>query len=236
RGVTPDDRQGADAEGADPEGADPDVDGPETQDRSADETASDRAGSRWGRRSLRRAVVLVLAAVLIATSVLGRATGPALPGLPPAPAVPVGRAAPGEVRIAGIALTDFDPSRSGDIASGAILANLYDGLTAFDPQLNVRPALARAWDADPQWRRIVFHLRDGLTFSDGSPLGPEDVVRSWRRLLDPKHPAPLAGLLSDVEGAAEYLSGASGDLSTVAITALPGAVEVRFRRSAPWFI
>ena len=39
-----------------------------------------------------------------------------------------------------------------------------------------------------------------------------------------------------MEGAAEYLSGASGDLSTVAITALPGAVEVRFRRSAPWFI
>jgi ABC-type oligopeptide transport system substrate-binding subunit len=180
---------------------------------------------------LRFAAVALLATILVVGAVIGRPTGVPVPGA----LVPVGRAASDEVRIAGVELANFDPALSGDIASGAILANLYEGLTAFDPQLAVRPALASSWDVDAEWRHIVFHVRDGLTFSDGTPLGPRDVVRSWLRVLNPQSPGPLAGLLSDVEGVPEYLSG-TGDASKVAITALPGAVDVRFWRSAPWFI
>jgi oligopeptide transport system substrate-binding protein len=189
------------------------------------------AAGRTGARRLRFVAVALLATVLVIGAIIGRPIGVRVPGA----VAPVSRGASDEVRIAGVELANFDPALSGDIASGAILANLYEGLTAFDPQLAVRPALARSWDVDPQWRHIVFHLRDGLTFSDGTPLGPQDVVRSWLRVLNPQHPGPLAGLLSDVEGVPEYLSGA-GDASKVAITALPGAVDVRFWRSAPWFI
>lgn len=195
------------------------------------ESLTRSATSRTGTRRLRFVAVAVLATILAAGAIIGRPNGVAVPGA----AVPVGRAASDEVRVAGVELANFDPALSGDIASGAILANLYEGLTAFDPQLAVRPALARSWDVDPQWRHIVFHLRDGLTFSDGTPLGPQDVVRSWLRVLNPQSPGPLAGLLSDVEGVPEYLSG-TGDPSRVAITALPGAVDVHFWRSAPWFI
>ena len=141
-----------------------------------------------------------------------------------------------DVRVGGALLTSIDPAASGDVATGAVLANLYEGLTGFDANLAVRPALARSWDADPEWRHIVFHLRQGLTFSDGSRLGAEDVVRSWLRLLDPRRPSPLAGLLSDVEGVPEYLAGTNTDPSSVAITALSNSVEVRLRRSAPWFV
>lgn len=195
------------------------------------ESLTRSATSRSGTRRLRFVAVAVLATILAAGAIIGRPNGVAVPGA----AVPVGRAASDEVRIAGVELANFDPALSGDIASGAILANLYEGLTAFDPQLAVRPALASSWDVDAQWRHIVFHLRDGLTFSDGTPLGPQDVVRSWLRVLNPRSPGPLAGLLSDVEGVPEYLSG-TGDASKVAITALPGVVDVRFWRSAPWFI
>ena len=149
------------------------------------------------------------------------------------PAVPVGQAAGEDVRIAGVEPASFDPAISGDVQTGAVLANLYEGLTAFDPDLNVRPALAGSWEADPQWRSIVFHLRDELTFSDGSPLGSQDVVRSWLRLLRLR--APLAGLLDDVEGAAGCGPSACDEVA-VGLRALDGAVEVRLRRSAPWFI
>ena len=170
-------------------------------------------------------MVAVLVAVLVAAAALLGPVGQA--------AVPVSHAAPAEVRVAGIEPASFDPALAGDVASGAILANLYEGLTAFDPQLNVRPALAGSWDADPEWRRIVFHLRDGLSFSDGSPLGADDVVRSWLRLL--RFRAPLAGLLSDVDGS-DTCGPSSCDPSAVAITALADGVEVRFHRPAPWFI
>jgi oligopeptide transport system substrate-binding protein len=141
-----------------------------------------------------------------------------------------------DVRIAGVPLASLDPAASGDVATGAILANLYEGLTALDANLAVRPALARSWDADPAWTHIVFHLREGLTFSDGTRLGAEDVVRSWLRLLDPQHPSPLAGLLSDVSGAPEYLAGTNKDPASVGLTALSNSVDVRLRHSAPWFV
>ena len=67
------------------------------------------------------------------------------------------------------------------------------------------------WPSRGRWRTtaasIVFMLRDGLTFSDGSPLDAEDVRRSWLRVLDPEQPSPLASLLDDVAGAAERARG-----------------------------
>lgn len=150
--------------------------------------------------------------------------------------IPAAQAARNDVRVAGGEPSSFDPALIGDVGSAAVLANLYEGLTAFDPNAIARPALARSWDADPQWRRVVFHLRDGLTFSDGTPLTSADVVRSWLRLLDPSRPSPLASLLGDIEGAQEYLSGANRDPASVGLRALPGAVEVSFRQPAAWFV
>ena len=192
-------------------------------------TESPLAGHPVGpARSTRppRALVAGLAALTLAVAAL------LLPG-PSGMPIGVGQDAPAEVRVAGIEPDSFDPALAGDVASGAILANLYEGLTGFDPALNVRPALASSWEADPEWRRIVFHLRDGLTFSDGSALRPGDVVRSWLRLLRAR--APLAGLLGDVEGSAEC-GPASCDPSKVGIKALGDGVEVRFHRPAPWFV
>jgi ABC-type transport system substrate-binding protein len=172
----------------------------------------------------KRSLVVLLVAMLAG---VGAILAPGRVGLP------TGLGAREGVAIAGIEPASFDPAAAGDVQTGAVLANLYEGLTAFDPDLAVRPALARSWDADPQWRRIVFHLRDGLTFSDGSPLGPEDVVRSWLRLLTMR--GPLAGLLDDVDGA-DGCTRASCDTAAIGLRALAGAVEVRLRRSAPWFI
>jgi ABC-type transport system substrate-binding protein len=101
----------------------------------------------------------------------------------------------------------IDPAAQGDIGSAAVSAQLFESLTAFDPGLRIRPALAASWDIDEAGHRIVFHLRDGLTFSDGSPLTGPDVVRSWLRLIDPASPSPLASLVMDVKGAAAYLGG-----------------------------
>ena len=44
------------------------------------------------------------------------------------------------------AAATLDPAAQGDIGSAAISAQLFEGLTAFDPQLKVRPALAESWD------------------------------------------------------------------------------------------
>ena len=119
----------------------------------------------------------------------------------------VAAARPDSVNILIGAATTLDPAAQGDIGSAAISAQLFEGLTGFDAQLKVRPALAASWDLLDGGRRIVFHLRPDLTFSDGSPLTGEDVVRSWMRIVDPDAPSPLLSLIGDVEGALAYARG-----------------------------
>jgi oligopeptide transport system substrate-binding protein len=116
-------------------------------------------------------------------------------------------AARDDVRVLLAAPLSVDPAAQGDIESASVAAQLYESLTAFDPSLTLRPALAKSWDVERDGRRIVFHLRDGLGFSDGSPLTGADVVRSWLRLLDPNAPSPLVSLALGIEGASDYLAG-----------------------------
>jgi oligopeptide transport system substrate-binding protein len=125
----------------------------------------------------------------------------------------------------------LDPAAAGDAASAAVIAQLFDGLTSIDPSRTVRPALAAGWELRDDGHTVVFTLRQGLTFSDGAPLGPVDVRRSWLRVVDPGDPSPLASLLFDVEGARAYATG-QGSAEDVGIRTGDGTVEVRLTRPA----
>jgi ABC-type oligopeptide transport system substrate-binding subunit len=131
--------------------------------------------------------------------------------------------------------TTLDPGVQGDLSSAVVISQLFEGLTGFDPGLTVRPALASSWDVTNGGTRIVFHLRPGLRFSDGSPIHGADVVRSWMRLVDPRHPSPLLSLLSDVEGALDYAGGRTGDAGSVGFHAAGDDVEVRLNQPSPDF-
>ncbi|MCQ9707879.1 ABC transporter substrate-binding protein [Streptomyces sp. NEAU-PBA10] len=50
----------------------------------------------------------------------------------------------------------------------------------------MRPGLATKW-TQPDERTYVFTLRRGVTFTDGTPLTPDDVVASVEAIRDPKN-------------------------------------------------
>jgi len=135
-----------------------------------------------------------------------------------------------EVRILVEAPGTFDPAAQSDAATAAITAQLYETLTTYDAALQLQPALAASWAVAADGRRVVFHLRPGLAFSDGTPLTSADVVGSWLRLLNPAHPSPLVALLIDVKGARAYLAGQSSDPATVGLRANGADVEVELER------
>ena len=62
-------------------------------------------------------------------------------------------------------------------------ANVFEGLTRFGPDGAILPALAESWEAAPDGLSWVFHLRDGVTFHDGTPFTAEDVVFSFDRAV-----------------------------------------------------
>lgn len=192
------------------------------------------------RRGLRFALVamtcLVLVVALLATTILPalRTQSSVEPVLEPGAAA---EDRPGGVDavIFGAAPSTWDPARAGDVGAASTLAQVYEGLTAFDADSEVQPALASGWDLSNDGRQLTFQLRPGIAFSDGSPITADDVVASWLRLIDPQSPGPLASLLSDVEGAAAYLAGEVGP-DGVGLRADRDSVVVRFRRPASYFV
>jgi len=70
-------------------------------------------------------------------------------------------------------------------ASGPTAAACYDWLLAWRPNADgtyaVQPSLARAWEASAD--KIVFHLRDGVKFHDGSDLTAEVVAWNFNRMV-----------------------------------------------------
>ena len=153
---------------------------------------------------------------------------------PGAPA-PAAAAADDAVRILIGSAGSLDPARQGDIASAAISAQLFEGLTAIDAGLQTRPALAASWDFRDNGTTVAFHLRPDLSFSDGSPLTAADVVRSWFRIIDPDDASPLVTLMGDVRGALAFSRGESSDPGSVGLSAEGADVVVRLDRPATDF-
>ena len=168
--------------------------------------------------SRRRAGAILSVVAILSTAVLVRG------------GAPVRAAVPEEVRILVEEPGTFDPAAQGDAATAAVTAQLYETLTAYDATLTLQPALAASWEVLDDGRRVVFHLRPDLVFSDGTPLRGEDVVGSWLRVIDPVSPAPLAALMIDVRGARDYLLGRNSDPASVGLRANGLDVEVELER------
>lgn len=77
-------------------------------------------------------------------------------------------------------IVSLDPHALDDEVTGSALANVYQALVGFDPQMRITPLLAQAWENpnDLIWR---FRLRPGVRFHDGRLLNASDVVFSLER-------------------------------------------------------
>src|SRR3954447_12341365 len=80
----------------------------------------------------------------------------------------------------------LDPHKTTAYFSFEVLENVFDTLVEPDENLEMRPALAESWDVSPDQLTWTFHLRKGVTFHDGGPFTADDVVYSYRRIIDDK--------------------------------------------------
>ncbi len=64
----------------------------------------------------------------------------------------------------------------------------------------LEPGLAVSWKVGQEGRRIAFHLRSGLHFSDGTPFTAEDVAYTMKALMDPQLHSPTGDSFRSGEG------------------------------------
>lgn len=105
---------------------------------------------------------------------------------------------------AGIAAapSSMDPHFATTGQNQQVAAVLYDRLIHIDADGNFAPGLATEWAVDEDRLTWTFHLREGVTFHDGSPFTAEDVVYTFNRIPDvPNSPAPFTQRLAAIESA-----------------------------------
>ncbi|MGU9935947.1 ABC transporter substrate-binding protein [Enterobacter asburiae] len=95
------------------------------------------------------------------------------------------------VRNNGSEPASLDPHKVESDVEFNIISDLFEGLVSVSPTGEVQPRLAEKWENKDNtvW---TFHLRPGITWSDGTAITAEDVVWSWQRLIDPKTASPYA--------------------------------------------
>lgn len=78
------------------------------------------------------------------------------------------------------AATDLYPPHSGSYTSGGIVNNVLDRLTWQDQTtLKIEPWIATSWDVNSSDTEYTFHLRKGVTFSDGERLDAAAVKKNF---------------------------------------------------------
>ena len=81
----------------------------------------------------------------------------------------------------------WDPtvSTSQEIAR-VMYHNVFEGLVRIDRSGDIVPALASKWETSADGLTWTFTLQDGVTFHNGDPLTPADVVAALKRAADPE--------------------------------------------------
>lgn len=64
----------------------------------------------------------------------------------------------------------------------------------------LKPELALSWKLSKDGRNIRFKLRQGISFSDGTPFSADDVASTMRALMDPNLHSPTGDSFRSAEG------------------------------------
>ena len=101
----------------------------------------------------------------------------------------------------------LDAHKCQDVACGNVLRDLYEGLVTEDARGHLVPGMAERWSVSKDGRIWTFVLRDGLRWSDGTPLDAPQIVSSFQRAFSPATAAPFGELFDALHGAREVQAG-----------------------------
>ena len=92
----------------------------------------------------------------------------------------------------------LDPHRPVTAVDIARVCNLYEPLLFWDDNYQIAPAVAESVTPSKDAKTWTVKLRDGVTFHNGKPVTPADVIFTIKRVANPKAPTSAGGTLSTI--------------------------------------
>ncbi len=129
----------------------------------------------------------------------------------------------------------FDPATGQDANSALAVSMIYSGLVRSDKNLNVISDQA-TWTISGDKKVYTFAIKQGVTFSDGTPVTAQSYVYTWTRALLPEIASPTASFFeAPIVGSDAVNSGKTKTLSGVkAIN--DQALQVTLKHPTPYFL
>jgi len=138
------------------------------------------------------------------------ATGAEQPAATEAPAAATEAPAPGAVRENVLRVNTgtypdiIDPQKSSFVNEIAHLNKVYMGLTTLNEKLETIPGAAESFTFNDDATQLVFVLKPGLLYSDGSVLNAKRFEFAFQRNIDPATAGEYASITDEIAGAPEW--------------------------------
>ncbi len=133
-------------------------------------------------------------------------------------------------------ITSLDPADATSAEAVELTSQLFTGLVKLDPKtLRPVPALAERWTVSEDGLTYTVMLRDGLQWSNGTPITAADAVATLRRnVTRALTPGALAGYRALAGG--EAVINRRSRPETLGVRAVDArTLEMHLARPAPWF-
>ena len=132
----------------------------------------------------------------------------------------------------------IDPHKASGDWENRIIGDYIEGLAAEDANADAIPGQAESWDVSEDGLVYTFHLRDGIQWSDGTPVTAGDFEYAFRRLFDPATASEYAYLQYPIKGGSEIADGSLPvDTADFGVKVIDDkTLEITLENPTPYFI
>lgn len=133
--------------------------------------------------------------------------------------------------------SSLDPHKLSGDWENRIAGDIFEGLVTEDINAEAVPGQAESWTVSDDKTVYTFKLRDGIQWTDGTPVTAGDFVFAFQRLMNPETAAEYAYLQYPIKNAEQINTGAITDLNELGAKALDDkTLEITLERPTPYFL
>ncbi len=133
--------------------------------------------------------------------------------------------------------SSLDPHKVSGDWENRVVGDMFEGLLTEDINAEPIAGQAESWTISDDGLVYTFTLRDGIQWTDGTPVTAGDFVFAFQRLMNPETAANYAYLQYTIKNAEKINKGEITDLDMLGVKAIDDkTLEITLEQPTPYFL